>query len=82
MIGTFRNWRVVWVVQAGDRGGSLMQPLLPGGVQGRAADVASAPSAAFAALSERDVAPDALFFHKYYSLAGVQVGGCVVCLAC
>lgn len=46
-----------------------MQPLAGAGA-GAAAGV---QSAAFAALSERDVAPDSLFFHKYYSLAGVQV---------
>ena len=55
-----------------------MQPLAAAAPAAGAERPGAVPSGAFAALSERDVAPDALFFHKYYSLAGVQVRN-VVC---
>lgn len=52
--------------KAKDPRGSLMQPLTKPSAQ------SSVTSAAFAALAEQDVAPEELFFHRYYNLQGVQ----------
>ncbi|GAB4813011.1 hypothetical protein N2152v2_000057 [Parachlorella kessleri] len=76
-LGAFLDKFVQKKAKAGERGGSLMQPLAlqqqqQQGTAGTAARGQGVLSAAFAVLSERDVAPDTLFFHKYYSLAAVQ----------
>ncbi|KAL3136772.1 hypothetical protein ABBQ38_005486 [Trebouxia sp. C0009 RCD-2024] len=57
--------------QAQVKGSSLMQPLLPTS-KPQGPSTAQIGSDAFAAMAESEVAPDAQFFHKYYSLASVK----------
>ncbi|KAI7841479.1 hypothetical protein COHA_004873 [Chlorella ohadii] len=75
-LGAFLEKFVQKKAKAGAKGDSAMQPLAArpdasAGPQQWAA-LAGAQADALAALAEKDVRPDDMFFHKYYSLQAVQ----------
>lgn len=75
-LGAFLEKFVQKKAKAGAKGDSAMQPLAarPDAAAGpqQWAALAGAQADALAALAEKEVRPDDMFFHKYYSLQAVQ----------